>query len=144
MYLATVDCATSTPSFSSSPWIRGAPHNVFSALIRLIRLCTSIETLGLPPRERDLHRQLRPETCSVPSHDRVRLDDDSSVQQRRHKAIEPDKKQSVPWREPWPGGKPAPQLMAQEDNLGLKPGPVLYRVDRLSAGTTGEERLDLD
>src|SRR5580692_3779324 len=26
MYLATLDCATSNPSLSSSPWIRGAPQ----------------------------------------------------------------------------------------------------------------------
>jgi hypothetical protein len=66
----------------------------------------------------------------VPSDDRIRLDDDSSIQQRRHKAIEPDEEQSVPWREPWPGGLSAPQqvqLMAQEDNLGLKPGLRLER-----------------
>ena len=37
----------------------------------------------------------------------------------------PDKEQWVPRRKPWAGGEPAPQqiqLMAQEDNLGLKPG----------------------
>jgi hypothetical protein len=61
----------------------------------------------------------------MPSHDRVGLHDDGRTQQRRHKTIEPDKKQSVPWPEPWPHRKPAPQqvqLMAEEDNLGLKPG----------------------
>jgi hypothetical protein len=66
----------------------------------------------------------------VPSHDRVGLDDDRSVQQRRHKAIKPDKEQSVRCREPWLGGKPAPQqvqLMAQEDNLGLQPRLRLER-----------------
>jgi hypothetical protein len=50
--------------------------------------------------------------------------DDGGVQQRRHEAIEPDKEQSVRWREPWLGRKPTPQqvqLMAQEDNLGLQP-----------------------
>jgi hypothetical protein len=26
MYLATLDCATSNPSLSSSPWMRGAPR----------------------------------------------------------------------------------------------------------------------
>jgi hypothetical protein len=36
MYLATLDCATSKPSFSSSPWIRGAPQSGFSMLIRRI------------------------------------------------------------------------------------------------------------
>ena len=29
MYLATLDCATSNPSLSSSPWMRGAPHSGF-------------------------------------------------------------------------------------------------------------------
>src|SRR5262252_4308472 len=28
MYLATLDCATSNPSLSSSPWMRGAPQRV--------------------------------------------------------------------------------------------------------------------
>src|SRR5712664_740639 len=32
MYLATVDCATSIPSFSSSPWMRGAPHSRLARL----------------------------------------------------------------------------------------------------------------
>ena len=36
MYLATLDCATSNPSLSSSPWMRGAPQNGFSMLIRRI------------------------------------------------------------------------------------------------------------
>jgi hypothetical protein len=66
----------------------------------------------------------------VLTHDGIRLDDDSSIQQRRHKAIEPNEEQSVPWREPWPGALSAPQqvqLMAQEDNLGLKPGMRLER-----------------
>src|ERR1700688_3939826 len=33
MYLATLDCATSNPSLSSSPWMRGAPQSGFSLLI---------------------------------------------------------------------------------------------------------------
>src|ERR1039457_7673306 len=35
MYLATLDCATSNPSLSSSPWMRGAPQSGFSTLTRL-------------------------------------------------------------------------------------------------------------
>src|ERR1700687_857016 len=30
MYLATLDCAISNPSLSSSPWMRGAPQSGFS------------------------------------------------------------------------------------------------------------------
>jgi hypothetical protein len=58
------------------------------------------------------------------------LDDDGGVQQRRDKAIESDKEQSVRWREPWLGGKSTPQqaqLMGHEDNLGLQPRLQLKR-----------------
>jgi hypothetical protein len=96
----------------ATPWMRSE----FSKLIRRIRLRTSAATLGLPPTRTRLPAPIGPEPRSVPSHDRVGLDDDRSVQQRRHKAIEPDKEQSVRCREPWLGGKPAPQqvqLMAR-------------------------------
>jgi hypothetical protein len=48
--LGTVDSATSNPSFNSSPWIRGAPHNEFSLLIRRMRSRNPRSILGLPPR----------------------------------------------------------------------------------------------
>src|SRR5512134_1763025 len=35
MYFATVVCPIAIPSLSSSPWIRGAPHNGFARLIAL-------------------------------------------------------------------------------------------------------------
>ena len=57
MYFETVDSATSNPSFSSSPWIRGAPHNGFSLLIRRMRLRSSCSILGLPGRPWDFRRQ---------------------------------------------------------------------------------------
>jgi hypothetical protein len=57
MYLATLDCATSNPSLSSSPWMRGAPHSGFSTLIRRINTRRFVSICGRPPRERDLQRQ---------------------------------------------------------------------------------------
>jgi hypothetical protein len=33
MYLATLDCATSNPSLSSSPWIRGAPQVAWDLVV---------------------------------------------------------------------------------------------------------------
>jgi hypothetical protein len=48
MYLETVDSAISKPSFRSSPWMRGAPHNGFSLLIRWMRSRSSRLTGGLP------------------------------------------------------------------------------------------------
>jgi hypothetical protein len=47
-YLATVDSATAIPNFSSSPWMRGAPHSGFTWLMRRIRSRISAATSGLP------------------------------------------------------------------------------------------------
>ncbi len=57
MYLETVDSAISNPSLSSSPWMRGAPHNGFSLLIRWMSSRSSRPILGLPGRPRDFQRQ---------------------------------------------------------------------------------------
>src|SRR6266403_5684388 len=57
MYLATLDCATSNPSLSSSPWMRGAPQSGFSTLIRRINTRSSVSIRGRPPCGRDFQRQ---------------------------------------------------------------------------------------
>src|SRR3979490_1816736 len=57
MYLATLDCAISSPSLSSSPWMRGAPQSGFSTLIRRINTRISVSICGRPPRGRDFQRQ---------------------------------------------------------------------------------------
>jgi len=68
MYLETVDSATSKPSLSSSPWMRGAPHNGFSLLICRIRSRNSRSIFGLGVNAK---KQLKLETsateCAVPS-----------------------------------------------------------------------------
>src|SRR5260370_2083775 len=58
-YLATVRSETSKPSFSSSPWIFGAPQSEFSVPTRRIRVRISSLTLGRPPLGRDRQRQYR-------------------------------------------------------------------------------------
>ena len=57
IYLETVDSAISNPSLSSSPWMRGAPHNGFSLLIHWMSSRSSRLTLGLPGRPRGFQRQ---------------------------------------------------------------------------------------
>ncbi len=57
MYLATLDCAISNPSLSSSPCMRGAPQSGFSTLIRRISTRRSVSICGRPPRGRDFQRQ---------------------------------------------------------------------------------------
>src|SRR5450631_3468530 len=56
-HLATLDCATSNPSLSSSPWMRGAPQSGFSTLIRMINARSSVSICGRPPCGRDFQRQ---------------------------------------------------------------------------------------
>ena len=65
MYFETVDWATSNPSIKSSLWIRDAPHNVFSLLIRWIRSRGPRSILGRPTLFRDFQRQkaLKPVRC---------------------------------------------------------------------------------
>src|SRR5438874_6737713 len=48
MYLETVACDTTSPSFSNSPWIRGAPHSGLAALISRIRSRSSVLTRADP------------------------------------------------------------------------------------------------
>ena len=50
MYLETAASETSIPSFNSSPWIRGAPHNGLARHIRRIRCRISGSILGRPRR----------------------------------------------------------------------------------------------
>jgi hypothetical protein len=57
MYLATLDWATSIPSLSSSPWMRGAPQSGFSTLIRRTNARSSVSICGRPPCGRDFQRQ---------------------------------------------------------------------------------------
>src|SRR3984893_10480667 len=67
MYLATLVCPISTPSLTSSPWIRGAPHSGLAMLISRISLRISNGTVGLPPRAFDFQRQYnrKPERCHL-------------------------------------------------------------------------------
>jgi hypothetical protein len=57
IYLATLVCPTSIPSLSSSPWIRGAPHNGLAKLISRISCRISVGTAGRPRRRLDFQRQ---------------------------------------------------------------------------------------
>src|SRR5712691_11769272 len=82
MYLATLDCATSTPSLSSSPWMRGAPHSGFSTLIRRINARSSASTCGRPPNER------------------LWTDDRDDLQNRRKPSIQLDKEHAIAVRKP--------------------------------------------
>ena len=58
MYFETAAWEMEKPSFKSSPWIRGAPHRVFSRDIRRTRSRISLDTGGRPGfLRRDFHVQ---------------------------------------------------------------------------------------
>jgi hypothetical protein len=101
MYLATVDWATSKPNLSSSPWMRGAPHNGFAWLMWRIRARNSVAALGLPTRLRDRQRQIGPEAKAMPAQRAI------DICQR------------------WPLGHPPAkhvELVPQDQNLSLQFG----------------------
>src|ERR1700679_1004622 len=80
MYLATLDCAISNPSLSSSPWMRGAPQSGFSMLIRLI----NAQQLRVDPRSPSLGARLPTPVAAkagpVPAHERLGPDDGENLQ----------------------------------------------------------------
>jgi hypothetical protein len=63
MYLATVACDSSNPIFSSSPWMRGAPHRGLAKLILRIRSMTSRDAEGRPCGWRLFHLQYNRNPC---------------------------------------------------------------------------------
>src|SRR5215469_15065931 len=60
MYLATLDCATSNPSLSSSPWMRGAPQRDAMGRRRGVwhHRCCMYPPMERPMKRNDLSRSL--------------------------------------------------------------------------------------
>src|SRR5713101_4058080 len=124
MYLATLDCATSNPSLSSSPWIRGAPQSGFSTLIRRINTRSSVSICGRPPLWARLPTPVAAKAGSVPTHERLGPDDCENVLDCWKPAIQLDKEQAIMVREPDATMWPAPQdnqLMSKYRVLSFKP-----------------------
>src|SRR6266851_532791 len=63
MYRATVDWPTENPSFSSSPWILGAPQFGLARAISAMRRRTAASFRGRPNGPRDFHFQKRRKPC---------------------------------------------------------------------------------
>src|SRR5215813_3512378 len=79
MYLETVDSAISNPSLSSSPWMRGASPQWVLRAHPSDELAQLKANSGPPwPTARF---PIGPKPCSMPSQDRVRLNDASQTKQ---------------------------------------------------------------
>src|SRR3979490_543312 len=80
MYLATLDCAASTPSLSSSPWMRGAPpKRIFDAHLpdQPARLRVDLRS---PSHWERLSTPVAAKARPVPTHERLGPDDCEELQ----------------------------------------------------------------
>jgi hypothetical protein len=113
MYLAMLDCATSNPRLSSSPWIRGAPPK------RILHA-------HLPDQHAQIRLDLRPpfraarppapvavKAGTMPAHERLRLDDRENLQDRRKPSIQLAQEPTIIVGKP----DPALNLTPQNDQL---------------------------
>src|SRR5260370_36464050 len=100
MYLATLDCATSNPSLSSSPWMRGAPQSgIFDA-----HPADQYAQLRVDPRSpfpwARLPTPVAAKAGPMPTHERLGPDDCEDLQDRRNPGVELDKEPAIMVREP--------------------------------------------
>jgi len=77
------------PSLSSSPWMRGAPHNGLSLLIRRIKAGISVPIVGRPGSAREA------EALAMPLDHGCRLDQDHRINDLRPNPIKPHPQQPV-------------------------------------------------
>src|ERR1700741_5028667 len=86
MYLATLDCATSNPSLSSSPWMRGAPQSFLGAHPPDQRAELRVD-LRSPSQWARLPTPVAAKAGQMPTHERLGLDDREDLQDRWKPAI---------------------------------------------------------
>jgi hypothetical protein len=124
MYRA-IDSATSMPSMSSSPWIRGAPHSAFSLLIRRMRSLISRSILGRPLTSARFPAPVCPKAAPVPPDHGLGLDHDDCIQNRGKASVQPDEDQPIYVPQPHPR-----RSLAAEDDYLLTQDNVFSREAR--------------
>ena len=130
MYLATVDWATSKPSLSSSPWIRGAPQSWFSVLICRISARNSISNSRAPSPRVRFPTPIAAKAGPMPPHQRFRLDNRYELQDRWKPSIHLDEEPAVAVGRLNSTPHPAPQddqLVSEHRIFRLKPALRLER-----------------
>src|SRR5215831_4580259 len=94
MYLATLDCATSNPSLSSSPWMRGAPQRVVDAHLPDQRTQPSLDRRPASRRSR-LPAPIAAKARVVPVDERLGTDDGKYLKDRRKPAVKQDQDPAI-------------------------------------------------
>ena len=123
LYLATLDCATSNPSLSSSPWMRGAP-TVGSRCSFAGSAHEGPFNLRPPSPWARFPTPIVAKAGPMPPHERLRLNNCDDLQNRREPSIQLDKKPAVVVPQPDPALNLTPQyyqLMSERRILCLKP-----------------------
>src|SRR5215471_1523125 len=124
MYLATLDCATSNPSLSSSPWMRGAPQSGILDADPPDHFAQLRVDLRSPSGWARLPTPVAAKSGSVPTHERLRPDDRENLQDCWKPAIQLDKEPAIMVLEPDATMQRAPQdnqLMSKHRVLSFKP-----------------------
>src|SRR6266849_8909035 len=124
MYLATLDCAISNPSLSSSPWVRGAPQKRILHAHSPDQLAQLRVDLRSPSPWARLPTPVAAKAGPVPTHESLGPDDCENLQDRRKPAIQLDKEPAIMVREPDATRQPTPhdiQLMSKRRVLSFKP-----------------------
>ena len=123
MYLATLDCATSNPSLSNSPWIGRSPKRVLDAHPPDQRAKVRLDLRPPSPWAR-FPTPITAKAGPMPPHERPRLNDHDDLQDRWKPSIQLDKEPAIMVGEPDATMQPAPQdnqLMSKHRVLGFKP-----------------------
>src|SRR5258706_11645354 len=100
MYLATLDCAISNPSLSSSPWTRGAPQSGFFDAHPPDQHAQLRVDLRSPSQWARLPTPVAAKAGPVPTHERLGPDNCENLQDRWKPAIQLDKEPAIIVREP--------------------------------------------
>ena len=109
MYLATLNCATSNPSLSSSPWMRGAPQR--DAHLPYQRTQPGLDRRPASQRSR-LPAPIAAKARVVPVDERLGTDDGKYLKDRRKPAVKQDQDSAILFRKPDATLEPAPQSTA--------------------------------
>ena len=137
MYLATLDCAISNPSLSSSPWMRAAPKRVVDAHSPDQRAQFSIDRRSSSASAR-LPTPVAAKAGPMPTHERLGPDDREDRQDRWKPAIQLSEEPAIMVREPYPTLQLAPQdnqLMSERRILCFK---STLRLERRSQDSQNE------
>ena len=129
--METVDSAISNPSFSSSPWMRGAPHRGVILAHPPDEFAQLRFDFGPARLTARFPAPIGPKPCSMPPRDRVRLNDAGQIEQAWPDSGHPHYQGAITAMQPqtvWCTPQGNIELMPKKEVLDFKPAPRLEQV----------------